>query len=290
MASVGRRVVLGVSGRRTTHVVDWAARLLWPGDAVQIMHAYRPIPYAATDWQLPAEQEELVRDTVRHYVDTAAAKLRQARPDLVVTETFAGRPVEIALSEAAKTADLVLVGIPHSDLNRHMLIRLFAGLDCPVVVIGAERPTAHPTIAALLRGDLADRAVLAAAFDQAARERRGLLVLKAWQPPLDGNLRYAETAEQKALDSFLADWQQRYPEVGVAAELRFGVSPRALIDQAGGAELLVLGLPRPATDQAYFEAALDEVIAHRSLSSMLVPERQLTHSSPGGPAIQRAER
>jgi len=43
----GRRIVLGVSGQQTTHLIDWATMLVRPGDTIRIVHGYCAIPYAA---------------------------------------------------------------------------------------------------------------------------------------------------------------------------------------------------------------------------------------------------
>jgi hypothetical protein len=273
MAEQRRRVVFGISGHRTAHLIDWAGRLLRPADYVQIVEVYRPIPYAATDWQLPVHGGDWRRDLVRSQVAAAADQLRRCRPDLAVTEELTGGAIDLALTEAAQIADLMLLGVPHSDRTRHMLSRLLAEVTCPVILIGAAEPEPSDGVAAVLRGGTADEAVLRAAFDQAQRERCGLLVLKRWQPPLDGSVRYAETAEQKMLDSCLAGWQEHYPGVGVAAELRYGETLPQLLSHGDRAGLLVLALPRPRAGRADFEASLDEVIAHRSHPTMLVPER-----------------
>jgi nucleotide-binding universal stress UspA family protein len=290
MIGESRRVVLGVSGHRTAHLVDWAARLLWPGDCVQVVHVYRPIPYAATDWQLPMDEDVLLRELAHRQVPAAAARLRRFRPDLMVSEELAGDAIDIALAEAARAAELMLLGIPHSERNRHMLERLLAEVDCPVILIGPADPAPTSAVAAVLRGDASDDAVLWAAFEQAQRKRCGLLVLKRWQPPLDGNLRYAETAEQKSLDSYVAGWQERYRRIGVTAELRFGESLRELLGHGASADLLILALPRPNRARSR-SPALDEVISHRAQPTMLIPEREPARSGVGGlPSARDAER
>ena len=286
MAGRGRRVVLGISGHRTAQLVDWAARLLQPGDYVQVVQVYRPIPYTATDRQLPVDDCGLMRDLTRRQVAAGAARLRRCRPDVAVTEELAGGAIDLALTRAAQLADLMLLGIPHSDRTRAMLSRLLAEVDRPVILIGSAEPEAVDGVAAVLRGDTADDAVLRAAFEQAYRQGGGLLVLKRWQPPLDGNLRYAETAEQKMLDSYLAGWQQHYPHVGVAAELRYGETLPELLGHGANASLLVLALPRPGTGRDGFEAILDEVVAHRAQPTLLIPERLAAERKPADAGLR----
>jgi hypothetical protein len=112
--------------------------------------------------------------------------------------------------------------------------------------------------AALPRGSDSDETVLRAAFSEARRLRSVLLALKAWQPPLDGNIRSAESAEQKILDNYLADWQDRFPDVAVTSALRPDEPLASMVATLGPTDLLVLGL-------------LDLVILAETHCSMLVP-------------------
>jgi nucleotide-binding universal stress UspA family protein len=271
MIETGRRVVLGISGHRTSHLVGWVAKLARPGDRVRIVHGYRPIPYAATDWQLPVDDDSLVRKVSERHVLAAAAQLRRARPDTTVTSELAGNPAGRVLAEAARGADLVMVGVPHCDRSRLVLARLLAEADCPVIVFGAAEPLLVGPVTALLGGSQADDSILRAAFALAQQRRCGLLVLKPWQPPLDGSAGYAETAEQKSLDSYLAGLGEQFPNVAVAAELRFGQPLRVLLEHSA-ADLLVLGVPRAHTQPEYLDLLLDTVLPAHGYPIMLIPE------------------
>ncbi|HEU5268752.1 MAG TPA: universal stress protein [Jatrophihabitans sp.] len=268
-----RRVVLGISGHRTTHVVDWAIAYLDQADSVHIVQAYRPIPYAAMDWQLPIDNGTLIKRQLR----AAASRLARHRPDLTVTTESTHLPAATALAAAARHADLVLVGASHSDRSRGVLADLLDEVEPPTVVLGTGEPVTTSSIAAMLRGSQGDDAVLQAAFAEAHRSRCGLLVVKPWQPPLDGSGRFAETAEQKMLDGILAGWRERYPDIGVTAELRFGQTPAELVRHVAGTDVLALGLPRAGTEYGYHQVLLHEVIPARPRLTMLVPERALTH-------------
>lgn len=271
MIGTGRRVVLGISGHLTAHLVEWAAVLVRPGDTVRIVHGYRPIPYAATDWQLPVDDDSLIRKVSERHVQAAAAKLRRCRPDITVTSELTGNPAGRVLAQAARDADLVMVGAPHCDRSRLVLARLLAEVDCPVVVFGAAEPLLDGPVTALLGGSQADDSILRAAFALAHQRGCGLLVLKPWQPPLDGSAGYAEIAEQKALDSYLAGVREQFPDVAVTAELRFGEPLRALVGHSA-VDLLVLGLPRPHIQPEHFTALLDAVLPAHGYPVLLIPE------------------
>ena len=185
MLGSSRRIVLGVSGQQTLHLIGWATMLVRPGDIVRIVHGYRPVPCAAVGWQLPVDNDDLVRGATERHVRAAAARLRRYRPDVVVMHELTGNPAGTALAEAARNADLVLVGVPHGDRSRTVLAQLLADVGCPVVVVGAAEPAVTGPVTAVLQGNDADHAVLQAGFAEAHRRRRDLLVLKAWQPPLE---------------------------------------------------------------------------------------------------------
>jgi nucleotide-binding universal stress UspA family protein len=278
MTGQQRRVVLGISGHRTAHLIEWAAQWwLQPGDAVRVVHAYRTIPYVAVDWQLPVDDDVLVRQATERHLREAVARLRRYRRDVLVTAELTGAPAATALAEAARTAGLVLVGASHGDRSRAVLARLLNRIGCPAVVIGATEPTTPITaVAAILRGNDTDQAVLQAAYSQASRLRCGLLALKPWQPPLDGDLRLAEAVEERILDGCLAGWRERFPDVTVAAGLRAGETLRGLVDHLAGTDLLVLGLPD--SDSAQTDALLDVVIPARTHCTMLVPAAGLIPS------------
>jgi len=276
MAS-GRRIVLGVSGHQTTHLIGWTTVLVQPGDTVHIVHGYSPIPYAATDWQLPVDNDSLVRGATERHVRAAAARLRRYRPDIEVLDELTGDPAATALAGAARGADLVLVGTPHCDRSQAVLAQLLARVDCPVMVLGSAEPAAGEEVLTLLRGNQADDTVLRAAFAEASRRRCRLRVLKSWLAPLDGNVYYAEAAERRMLDGYLASWLERRPEVPVTAELRFGEPLQVLTDHAAADQPLVVGVPRPSADHAYFDAMVQTVIPGRGRPTIVVPEPELTY-------------
>jgi hypothetical protein len=273
MRSENRQVVLGISGHRTAHLIEWTAQWwLQPGDAVRVVHAYQAIPYVAVDWQLPVDDDTLVRDATERHVRDAVARLRHSRPDVLVTAELTGAPAAVALAEAARTADLVLVGAPHVDRSRAVLARLLSAVECPAVVIGATAPATPITaVAALLRGSDSDAAVLRAAFPEARRLRSGLLALKPWQPPLDGNIRSAETGEQKILDNYLAAWRDRFADVAVSSALRPAEPLASMVAHLDTTDLLVLGLPDVHDPQEHLDALLDVVIPAETHCTMLVP-------------------
>jgi len=268
--STSWQVVLGISGHRTSHLIGWASRLVRPGDEVVIVHAYPPIPYAATDWQLPIDSDPVVREVTKRHIRDAVTRLRTQRPDVKVREEIRTEPAARVLLAAARQAGLVMVGVPHCDRSRAVLHRLVAEAPCPVLVIGAAQPLASGPVTALLRGRDSDDAVLEAAFTAAAGRRSEVIAVKPWHRPLDGSQFYAETSEQKLLDAQLARWSERFDGLPVVAELLTSDSGATLTAHVQQAELLVTA--RPA-GFAELDLALKELIDTRDLPTLVVPER-----------------
>ena len=262
MDTAGRQVVLGISGPDVAHLIDWAAVLVQPADTVYITYA--------------SELEPAIR--------LAGARLRRHRPDIAVFEGSTSGPA--ALIDAARGAGLVILATPHLDRDRAVLARLLAEVDCPVAVTAPARPVPVRSVTVILRGDQDDDALIEMAYAQASRYDCGVLAVKSWQPPPDGAY-YAEIAEQKELDSYLAGWQERFPDVGVAAELRGGELIRAQDDGASGADLLILAVSRPGPTS--LDPMLDAVLADRSHSTVLIPgpagsQRALPNGRPAAEA------
>ena len=286
-----RRIVLGISGHQTTHLIGWTTLLVQPGDTLRLVHGYSPIPYAATDWQLPVDNDNLVRGATERHVRAAAARLRRYRPDVAVLDELTGDPAATVLAEAARGADLVLVGTPHCDRSRTVLARLLAEVDCPVMVLGTGEPAVTSGVLALLRGNQADDAVLSAGFAEARRRRCGLTVAKPWLPPLDGDRRSAEAHEQRILDGYLAGWRHGHPAVTVTTDLRAGDPLRVLTEHTADERPMVLGLPRPTADRIYFDAMLESVLPARTWPTIVIPEPELSlRSLVGAGWLAGAER
>lgn len=246
MDTAGRQVVLGISGPDVARLVDWAALLVQRGDTVHVVYA--------------SELEPAIR--------LAGTRLRRHRPDIAVFEGPASGPA--ALLQAACGADLVIVAAPHLDRDRSALVRLLAEVDCPIAVTAPTRPAPVRSVTVVLRTDQDDDALLEAAFTQACRFHCGVLAVKPWQPSPEGGIYYAETAEQKMLDSYLAGWQERFPDIGVAAELRVGDLPRVVAECASGADLLILAASDAGS--ANRDPMLYAVLTERSHPTLLIPE------------------
>jgi len=104
------------------------------------------------------------------------------------------------------------------------------------------------------------------------------VILRPWCPAAQSNLFFAEIAEQKQLDSYLVDWQERDPQVGISIELRLG-DPITVIEKYGNrSELLVIGYqPQDWQVPTSVDHAMEAAVRGRSGPTLIVPQEVCRH-------------
>lgn len=275
MARPKRTITVGIGDQGAVQLVDWVAAVARSGDVVHLVHAYGSWPYAATDWQLPDDNDDLLYAASARHAAYAAAMLRRKRPDLVVDDEVVRRPAARVLATAAAEADLIVVGSPHRPGSRSALSRLAQRSSCPVLVIADQPPPTapqHAPVTVLLRDLANDDATIEAGFEAAAERRSGLIALRAWQPRSGASVAWAEAEEQLAVDLFLAAWTKRFPAVGVSIQLRAGDACSALREYAAGVPLVILG-SGPAADAPgpTLDTVVDTALQVRHAPTLLIP-------------------
>jgi nucleotide-binding universal stress UspA family protein len=270
-----RTITVGIGDQGAIQLLDWVAAVARSGDVVHLVHAYQSWPYAATDWQLPVDNDDLLYAASARHAAYAAAALRRKRPDLVVDDEIVRRPPARALVTAATGADLIVIGSSHRPGSRLALGELAQHSSCPVLVIADQPPpitAQHAPVTVMLRDLANDDATIEAGFEAAAERPSGLIALRAWQPQSGAGVAYAEAQEQLAVELFLAAWMPRFPTVGVSIQLRAGDPCSVLREYACGVPLLVLGSgaaadwPEPALDMV-----VDTALQVRHAPTLLIP-------------------
>jgi nucleotide-binding universal stress UspA family protein len=127
-----------------------------------------------------------------------------------------------------------------------------AHATCPVVVVREETTAAHRQVAVGIGDPARSAAALAFAFEEAALRKASLIAVHAWDAPY-GQIAPAmwalatpgrpalEEEAARQLDSVLADWQSKYPDVQVSHDFVHAHPGRALVGLSARADLVVLG-------------------------------------------------
>ena len=256
-------VVAGTDGsEESLRAVDWAAR-----EAVLRGLPLRIVSAAAMPSRMMERQRQAVSgldtvsDLLRKNRDRALAAAADravaVAPDLLVdVDDLAGAPAQ-ALVEAGSGAAMLVVGARGIGAFTALILGsvsqyVSAHATCPVVVVREETTAAHRQVAVGIGDPARSAAALAFAFEEASLRKASLLAVHAWDMP-DNQIGRATWAlatpgrpglEEEAagqLDSVLADWQGKYPDVQVSRDFVNADPGRALVGLSARADLVVVG-------------------------------------------------
>ncbi|MFG2561845.1 universal stress protein [Streptomyces sp. NPDC048496] len=266
-----RTITVGLDGSPESRAAaEWAAReAKLRGLPVKLVHIWEPVP-------APMAQAPLLgAETQQHWSERipreSAEGLRLRNPGVkVTTEQLSGRPGEV-LSRVAQDSALLVLGSRGLSGVGGFLVgsvgqAVLAHADRPVVLVRAGEQAADehamdsagvPSVAAPYRPvvlglatGIPDNSLVEFAFDAAARRATSLRVVHGWNPPpyyayglsvdfeLCGELSRQEAG---ALTEILRPWRQKYPDVEVVEESRYGTAANHLVDASREASLVVVG-------------------------------------------------
>ncbi|MFI2184429.1 universal stress protein [Streptomyces sioyaensis] len=244
---------------------DWGAREAQLRDApLRLVHAWEWQPYAHAPPAGPEDARRWSEEVPRQ----VTAQLRHRYPDLDITaDLLTGPPPEV-LCEAAKEAELLVLGTVGVGgiagfLLGSVAMATVAHAERPVVLIRAPRtnqdkhpgqePTAVPPRPVVVGLDLSHSCdeVIHFAFDAAALRAAPLLVVHGWNPPsyygvygVGADPNWAadiEAEETENLRKALLPWREKYPAVDVTEQAVVGKPAHHLLDAAADADLVVIG-------------------------------------------------
>lgn len=256
---VRRAVVIGVDGSECAlQAVRWAAaeagRRRLPLRLVAA-HAW-PSGGLAGDPGLGVDPRAVMRDVALGHLAAAAETALQVAPEVPVDRVeVTGYAVPVLQGESSRAELLVLgdrgLGGFTGLLIGSVAVALSAHASCPVVVVrGSERDysTLLPEpVAVGVDGSPASDAAVAFAFDAAAVRRVPVVAVHAWNLPVDPatatqlDLNGVDAEESGALAELLARWTEKYPDVAVRRLIVRGRPARALVEESGRAQLVVVG-------------------------------------------------
>ena len=255
-----RAVVAGVDGSECgLQAVRWAA-----AEALQRQLPLRLV--AAHAWPsgglvgdpgLGVDYRAVLRDVVLGHLATAAADARQVAPELDIEQVeVTGYPVPVLLGESAHAEIVVLgdrgLGGFTGLLIGSVAVEVTAHASCPVIVVrGSEPdrtvPRPEPVVVGV-DGSPTSEAATAFAFEAASLRRVPLVAVHVWRdvlvdatmaPLLDWDV--IDSDEREVLAERLAGWTEKYPDVPVRRLVARDRPARALVEESGRAQLVVVG-------------------------------------------------
>ena len=269
----GGSLVVGYDGSR------WAeAALRWAADRADRHGQWLDVVCAVHRRPGDGRRGDDAMATAEQLVATARERLALLAPAVFVTARVeAGAPVHVLL-RSARTADAVVVGAHGRGERRHLGsvgAQLAAHADCPVVV---ARPQAGAGVVVGVDGSPgADRA-LGFGFAEAAGLGEPLVAVHAWLPayagladvPYPGDLRPVEAQERALLQEHLAVWREAFPSVEVRPVLRVAGPVGALLREARGARLLVVGPHAPGSVEGVLRGSVGRAVLRHAECTVAV--------------------
>ncbi|MBB3665644.1 nucleotide-binding universal stress UspA family protein [Prauserella sediminis] len=256
-------IVAGIDGSASAmNAAVWAAQeAARRGDTVRLVHAYvvptSAYPAFATSSSDVRESAEQQAQTA---LDVARTEIARTVPGVEVeAQRTEGQPGHVLTGESRGARCVVIGSRGHGGftgmLVGSMAVTLASHAHSNVVVVRGEHhddppPTTGPVVVGIDASDHAGPA-LGHAFDAAHERAVPLVAVHTWNDlvaaegpyahPFSTDLSDVETAGDELLDERLAPWRKRYPDVEVREVLEPGRPARALLQQADGAQLVVVG-------------------------------------------------
>jgi nucleotide-binding universal stress UspA family protein len=240
-------IIVGVDGSRAgLEATAWAAR------EAALREVPLTIGHAIAGWAVEtgaggryAEVAAWMRQGGESVLATAAERARRERPGISVKTVLLPGDPRGALIDAAREAQLLVVGSHGLGAVRGLLVGSVAHgvagqATCDVVVVRELPAQPRDEVVAGVDGSPASSRVLAFAFAEAELRGHALRVVHAWSwtglEPSDG-----EGPERAVLRDALAGHRENHPGVHVIEEIVQGHPVEVLREAATGAGLLVVG-------------------------------------------------
>lgn len=293
-------IVAGVDGSLPAlHAAVWAAdeaaRRHVP---LRVVYAVRMSAFAYTSEYCPPESFfEGLETEGRRYLAAAETAVRREHPDLEVTVELLHAELALALIEQSATARLVVLGSRGLGGVSGMLagstaVTLVTHGRCPVAVIrGPEPQDAPPTdgpVVVGVDGSPASEAAVALAFEEASLRNTELVAAHAWTDySSDSTYAWAslvmvdwsrvQNEQAEMLAERLAGWQEKYPEVTVRRVVARDRPVRHLLEQASGAQLLVVGSRGRGGFTGMLLGSTSQALIHHAPCPLLVARPDPAH-------------
>ncbi|MHC5262713.1 universal stress protein [Streptomyces sp. UC4497] len=299
-----RNVTVGLDGSAESRAAaEWAAREAeLRGLPLKLVHVWEPVPDPIAQAPLlgPETHRHWTERIPRENVD--GLRLRHPRVD-VTSEQVAGKPADV-LVEAAKHTELLVLGSRGLSGLAGFLVGsvgqvVIGHTETPVVLVRAGEqasdehvmdPSGIPSAATAYRPvvlgldtDSPDDAVMAFAFEEAARRGTALHAVNSWNlppyyvyGPTAGIEPDDEVLRQKSaeLAETLRPWREKHPNVEVLEISRSGSPVQHIVAATREASLVVVGRRvRRAQVGAHIGPVTHAVLHHAAAPVAVVAHR-----------------
>jgi len=301
-----RAVVAGVDGSECgLQAVRWAAaEALRRQLPVRLVAAHAwPSGGLVGDPGLGVDYRAVLRDVVLGHLATAAADARQVAPELDIEQVeVTGYPVPVLLGESAHAEIVVLgdrgLGGFTGLLIGSVAVEVTAHASCPVIVVrGSEPdrtgPRPEPVVVGV-DGSPTSEAATAFAFEAASLRRVPLVAVHVWRdvlvdatmaPLLDWNV--IDSDEREVLAERLAGWTEKYPDVPVRRLVARDRPARALVEESGRAQLVVVGSRGRGGFHGLLLGSVSQALLHNAHCPVAVVRSPRGDEPPHGPDVLR---
>ncbi|MHA6783097.1 universal stress protein [Pseudonocardia saturnea] len=280
-AGRSRTVVVGIDGSQSAlEAARWAA-----GEAsrrrlgLRLVHAFGwTTELVIGHPDLGERRRDIMLEHARQGLVAAEAAVAEHVPDVPVErELVVGYPIGVLVTESRR-ADLVVVG--DRGLSRigglllgSVAMALATHGACPVVVVRGpgQAVSASAPVVVGIDGSPVSEAALAFAYEEAALRDAPLVAVHTWMdlvadpaiaPLLDWEA--IEVDERVVLGERLAGWAEKYPDVPVRRVVTRDRPAHALLKEAVGAQLVVVGSRGRGGFAGLMLGSVGHALLHRS--------------------------
>jgi nucleotide-binding universal stress UspA family protein len=193
----------------------------------------------------PGTVSDVVEKSTSQALAAAAEQAAAQQPGLAIdTQLLAGAPAEVLVGAGPDASMLVLGSRGDGGFSAMVLgsVSRYVATHAPapVVVVREETQSGPPEIVVGVRDPAQSAAALGFGFEAAALRQARLLALHAWSSPIPG--RSEPPAEEASrLESAVAAWREKFPEVEARWEMVRAHPGRVLAGSSARADLVVLG-------------------------------------------------
>lgn len=218
---------------------------------------------------------EVLLYRARQRLAEAAEVASQEAPHIELERQLVVGHTRSVLSVEGALADIVVIGDSSTGVGApagSVAVGLAVKAPCTVVVVRGPAVSAAASLPVVVGVDgTGGDAAIAFAFAAAASRRVALVAVRTWsdlavEPEIAAQLDWdtIETGARQLLSGQLDGWAQKYPDVPVELVITRDRPAQALLQQAGRAQLLVIGAGGRGNYAGLLLGSVTHALLHRS--------------------------